>query len=132
MLKTYLPMETMCVMPRPLTTRWSSACSRRPRKTSLPRTSVGIHGISSTTTLVDFSEAVILSTEAVDADQAPDIDISDDESDDEMENVDDNDSRRFSFLARRLVVDFFVASVTRCGNLFQTICNPPRMQLTSI
>ena len=52
----------------------------------------------------------------------------------EIENVDESESRR-NFLVEfvGIVVGVgFLVNVIKCGNRWQTTCMPPRMQLTSI
>ena len=54
----------------------------------------------------------------------------------EIENVDESESRR-NFLVEfvGIVVSVgigFLVNVIKCGNRWQTTCMPPRMQLTSI
>ena len=57
-----------------------------------------------------------------------------DELVDEIENVEESESRRnflVEFVGIGVGVGFFV-NVIKCGNRWQTACMPPRMQLTSI
>ena len=57
---------------------------------------------------------------------------------DEIENVDESESRRnflVEFVGIGIVVGVgigFLVNVIKCGNRWQTTCMPPRMQLTSI
>ena len=53
---------------------------------------------------------------------------------DEIENVDESESRR-NFLVEFVGIGVgigFLVNVIKCGNRWQTTCMPPRMQLTSI
>lgn len=109
----YLPIEITSVIPSPRMTLASSACSRRPRKTLSPKTSVGIHGMSATLDFVErrLSTSKALSTEIVEFVR----EFESDELEEIIENVDVRECRRESInfsLAECFEVDgFFVDDI---------------------